>query len=154
MENNLESAPKIFIDESVDENISHRIRFIDESLHRNPNAFIKEFIMLGNLATSDTVELRTDKNHENILPATSLELIKEFMRGRFDRYVTYDQETENAIANDKFHKKFLQLKAANKNGQDAIKARDEVRKSRFLIYITQIMEYEKSNIQTVERKVV
>lgn len=76
------------------------------------------------------------------------------MKGRFDRYVSYDPLTEETVANDKFHKELLQKKETNKIGAEAVKARDEVRKSRLLIYITQVMSFEKSNKLQDKRKVV
>ena len=154
MEHNLETTPKIIIEDGTEDIVAERIAFVDQSIHRNPSAFIKEFILLGGISANEVVDYHSPHSHETKLPINARDLIIEYIKQRFDLHISYDPETEGAIMNDKFHKELLLKKEVHKSGHDAIIARDEVRKSRLMIYATQVMLYNKQASSEDQRKVV
>lgn len=154
MEHNLESTPKIIIDDGTENSVAERIAFVDESIHRNPSAFIKEFILLGGISSNEVVDYHSLQDHDTNLPINVRDLIIEYIKRRFDLHVSYDPMTEEAIRSDKFHNELLFKKEVRKSGHDAIIARDEVRMSRLMIYATQVMLYKKQEYSEDRRKVV
>lgn len=144
MDNILESAPKIIVNDEAEAAVDDRIRFIDRNIHEFPDLFIKEFIKIGELVTEDSTDLSAVESTKNSTTTDPGQLILEYFKCRYDLDSTYDDATENAIDNDEAHQNFIKsVRRRNFQGQEAIRARDACRRSRFSIYLGRVLSHEK-----------
>ena len=144
MDKILESTPKIIIDIDIDKAVADRIQFIDKNIHENTFTFIKEAIKIGELSLENNVELYDLEPTNNNVECDPKQLIIEYFKHRYDLESSYDTSTEKAIQNDTSHQNFIQnVRLRNFQGEEAIKARDAIRRSRFSIYLGRVSSHAK-----------
>ena len=140
----LESTPRIIIDIDVDKAVADRIRFIDKNIHEKTFTFIKEAIKIGELSLENNVELYDLEPTNNNVERDPNQLVIEYFKYRYDLKSSYDASTEKAIQDDMSHQNFLQnVRHRNYQGEEAIKARDAIRRSRFSIYLGRVSSHAK-----------
>lgn len=147
--------PQIVVDQGTDIAIGRRIQTIDRSIHRSPEAFEAALGDLGHLATADVVGLA---DIDTIVPTATRKLdalTKEYLGNRYDLKSEYDEATEDALAKDKHYQELLdavrskrtitvrkgQMSSETRANPDADKARDELRRYRFGVYLSRVVTY-------------
>ncbi len=153
--------PQIIVDNGTDPLIAKRIHMIDRAIHRSPERFQESVDNLGELATSQVIEIGDiDKR---IVTATRKpdELITEFLNNRYDRDSVFDDATEEALAEDETAAELLAvmrsktsqiisagiMKKISRQNMDAPAARDEFRRYRLGFYIKRVIALQPPNTE-------
>ena len=144
-----EAIPLIIVDSDTDPTVAMRIESFNNSIHQNPDSFIKALNALDIESTDPTLSV----SEQIILPRTistdiSRQIIDFFIE-RDDLNSSYDEVTEKLIKSDEFHQKLLANVRATKEspvrvGHEnliAVEARDAVRRSRLRLYLGQVVSF-------------
>lgn len=152
MAENPKVKPEIVIDDSVDPDVALRIRAIDRRIHRDPPLFRMSLKLIGPSSITQSSSLSERTKPEGDLSQNPANLIIEFFRHRYDFETSYDEVTEKVIADNLEHQKKLatfadkrselitisKTRSAIRQDPEAETARDDVRLSRFAIYLGRV----------------
>jgi len=150
------ARPSIIVSENAPLGIRRRITDIDARIHKNPELFAMSLKLIGELATSQTVEIGDRGDSIRNLSRKPADLIIEFFRNRYDIDSDYDETTESSIAADPSYRQLVanmrsktperiqtgQMTSHIRPNLEAVPARDLVRRSRFGIYLGRVATYQ------------
>jgi|GEM_PF-4978530 len=143
----------IIEDEMVPET---QLRYTEQSIRDNPEAFRRALERLGEVATAGTLALDAIDTELTTLEQGASGVLTKFFSKRYDIAVSFDDDTEDALAADPDHRALLAQHLKTKNirsksgvmkteiltNPDAEPARDAVRRSRIGFFITRTIAYQ------------
>lgn len=132
------------------------LAYIDRSIRDNPEAFHRALTRLGETATAGTLALTAIDTELTTLEQGASGLLTKFFSKRLDLGVEFDEDTEDALAQDPDHRQLIekhrQLRSINSQ-QGPMKhevvanplaepTRDAVRRSRMAFFIARTLDYQ------------
>lgn len=125
----------------VDDNISAEL--LEQDIYKRPDAY-RTVLSLGTLAVFEA---------ESQAPVESdvIKGLRDFFDSRLDRFVEFDQATEDALEADKKHQALISSISSARNTEEKDKNRDNARHYRFAFFIDRVINYQSQQKSRLRR---
>lgn len=148
--------PHFVIEESADDAVGTRLRMLERRISESPDLFRLALSNLGELATKDTIAF-SERDERNVtLRRGAADMITEFFHERYDLEMSFDAKTEADLLEDETHRSLLEdarskrmehvktgiMKSTSRPNEQAVPARERLRRYRLEFYIGQVLSYQ------------
>jgi hypothetical protein len=160
-----ETMPQIIALEDRDPVRVTRIELFDMLIHADPEKFMDSLHNLGEIATSQTVEMQNRDVPIISLGSEPEDLIIEYFTNRYDLDSEFDETTEKYIDDEPINQKLIAIfkeklsiqvktgvmRTESHKNPDAESARNDLRRARLMIYLARVAQNESINYKIPEK---
>lgn len=145
-------SPKL-IPDTTDPKVDHYIKTLDRRIRRDPEAFSSALSVVGEAATTASINISELGEQETVISTTPEKLLIGYFSGRLDYESNFDEASERALRSDPIHTQLRDKHTSMQNTHkqthmpgssskepdpEASEARDAVRRHRMAFFVARV----------------
>lgn len=131
-EQNITSKPEFTVTDSEDSILA---KLIEQDIFARPEAY-RTVLVLGSLAT-------VEASDDNPIDGDVIRRVEEYFKYRIDKAVSFDNDTEDALAGDIEHSSLIRSIGKTQNPERKIERRDQVRQNRLAFFVDRVIDWQR-----------
>jgi len=154
--------PEFLVYPDADETKRRRALLLEGHIDEAPDVYMTALKSMGQLATADSIEFDYREDNQSADLTETEFAIREYFTEQYDREVSYDELTEQALAENEEHRKLLKahmearsqyvrmgvMKSAKRANPEAETARNAMRYSRLAFFIGRVAAWSEQQKQS------